>query len=286
MEEIKEAIKKGKLTKTAQIIADFVIDHEEEACFMTSTDIAVRLEVSESSVIRFARALGFTGFMDFQKNLRKTYSKKVASISSNITVPSERLIQSVSTNGGQDYMEVHFKNVVNDIRSVVQKNSQKIFDDAADIILKSHRKFIISSRANAGVGSYMHLLLKHMLDGVYSTNQEALNVIDILSDADERDCAIVFSFPRYSQLDLSALEMVTEQGTKVIVFTDRPSSPAAQYAAVEIIVDVDTSVFFNSYTGVQFAMETLCVALSKKLGSSNEKKLNRIDKYLGRHGLF
>lgn len=286
MEQIKEAIKNGKLTKTSQVIATFVIDYEEEACFMTSTDIAVRLNVSESSVIRFARALGFSGFMDFQKNLRKNYSQKVASISSNITVPSERLMKSVSANDGQDYMEVHFRNVVNDIHSVVQKNSQKVFDEAADIILESHRKFIISSRANAGVGSYMHLLLKHMLDGVYSTNQEALNVIDILSDSDERDCAILFSFPRYSQLDLSALEMVTERGTKVIVFTDRPSSPAAQYASVLFLVDVDTSVFFNSYTGVQFAMETLCVALSRKLGCSNEEKLNRIDKYLGRHGLF
>mgnify|MGYP000503093784 FL=1 len=34
---------------------------------MTSTEIALKLGVSESSVIRFSRTIGFDGFMDFQK---------------------------------------------------------------------------------------------------------------------------------------------------------------------------------------------------------------------------
>ena len=69
MNEIKELLKSTKLTKTGKVIAEFIIDNVEEACFMTSTDIAMQLNVSESSVIRFSRALGFSGFMDFQRNL-------------------------------------------------------------------------------------------------------------------------------------------------------------------------------------------------------------------------
>ena len=55
---------------------------------MTSTEIALKLGVSESSIIRFSRSLGFEGFMDFQKNLRKDYQDKVLSISSSITISS------------------------------------------------------------------------------------------------------------------------------------------------------------------------------------------------------
>lgn len=286
MEEIREALKNGTLTKVAQKIAIFILDNMEEACFMTSTDIAVRLNVSETSVIRFSRALGFSGFMEFHKNLQKSYSERVASISSSITVPSERLLQSISGTDSADFVKIHFHNSLNDISSVVQKNTEATFNQAADIIMNSRSKYIISSRANAGVGSYMYLLLKHMVNDVYSTNHESLNMIDILSDADGNDCVIAFSFPRYSELDLSALEMVAEQGTPVIVFTDKPSAVLAQYASVVILADVDTNVFFNSYVGVQFAMETLCVALTRKIGSSNEERLKRIDKYLGRHGLF
>lgn len=286
MEEIREALKNGTLTKVAQKIAAFILDNMDEACFMTSTDIAGRLNISEASVIRFSRALGFSGFMDFQKSLRKSYSEKVASISSSITVPSERLLKSISDTGNADFLKIHLHNSINDINSVVQKNTSETFSRAAEILMHSHRKYIISSRANAGVGSYLYLLLKHMLPDVYSTNHESLNMIDILSDAEKDDCVIAFSFPRYSELDRSALEMVAERGTSIIVFTDKPSAILASYASVVILADVDTNVFFNSYVGVQFAMETLCAALTQKIGPSNEEKLKRIDKYLGRYGLY
>ena len=60
MIKLRGIIHNAKLTKTQQTIAEFVLDHSADACFMTSTEIADRLEVSESSVIRFARSLGYT----------------------------------------------------------------------------------------------------------------------------------------------------------------------------------------------------------------------------------
>ena len=86
MKELRELIHHANLTKTQKTIAEFILDNSSEACFMTSTEIAQKLAVSESSVIRFSRSLGYSGFMDFQKALRKSYQGKVLSISSSITV--------------------------------------------------------------------------------------------------------------------------------------------------------------------------------------------------------
>ncbi len=286
VQEIKEALKGGALTKVSRSIAAFVLDNLEKACFMTSTDLAAQVGVSETSVIRFARALGFSGYIDFQKSLRRSYSEKVASISNSITVPSERLLKSVEKTDSTDAMELHLHSCICNLNSVVQKNTSAVFQRAASLITEAHRKYIVSSRANTGVGSYLYLLLKHMFSDVYSTSHSALSVIDILSDAEEGDCVIAFGFPRYSELDLSALEMAAERGVSIIVFTDKPSSPLAHYASVVILADVDTHEFFNSYVGVQFAMEALCAVLSQRIGSSNEERLKQIDQYLGRHGLF
>lgn len=68
---MKELLHSAHLTKTQRIIAEYVLDNASEACFMTSTEIALKLGVSESSVIRFSRTIGFDGFMDFQKALQK-----------------------------------------------------------------------------------------------------------------------------------------------------------------------------------------------------------------------
>ena len=96
MKELRELIHHANLTKTQKTIAEFILDNSSEACFMTSTEIAQKLAVSESSVIRFSRSLGYSGFMDFQKALRKSYQGKVLSISSSITVPSQRAAKASS----------------------------------------------------------------------------------------------------------------------------------------------------------------------------------------------
>ena len=104
MKDMKELLHSAHLTKTQKIIAEYVLDNASEACFMTSTEIALKLGVSESSVIRFSRTIGFDGFMDFQKALRKDYQDKVLSISSSITVPSQRIAKQAKLDTSSDYI--------------------------------------------------------------------------------------------------------------------------------------------------------------------------------------
>lgn len=61
-EELRAQLMGVKLTKKEKLIADFILDNFAEACFITSTEIAKRIHVSDSSVIRFTRTLGYSGF--------------------------------------------------------------------------------------------------------------------------------------------------------------------------------------------------------------------------------
>ena len=51
MTELREIIHNATLTKAQQMIAEYILDNSADACFMTSTEIAAKLGVSESSVI-------------------------------------------------------------------------------------------------------------------------------------------------------------------------------------------------------------------------------------------
>ena len=115
-EELRNQIKGLRLTKKEKIIAEFVLDHFAEACFITSTDMAKKLHVSDSSVIRFTRTLGYSGFMDFQRSIRKTYTDKINSLSENIIVPSERLKLSIDKLDQNNITESYFSNVLKNIK--------------------------------------------------------------------------------------------------------------------------------------------------------------------------
>ena len=163
MKELREIIHNANLTKTQKMIAKYVLDNSSDACFMTSTEIALKLGVSESSVIRFSRSLGFTGFMDFQKALRKDYQDKVFSISSSITVPAQRVAKRAKLENNSDYLNRHLKNAAKNLESVFVNNSSNVFEEAADIIISSKHKYIAASRGNSCLGDFFLLYLKHMI---------------------------------------------------------------------------------------------------------------------------
>lgn len=285
MKELQELIHNANLTKTQKTIAEFILDNSSEACFMTSTEIAERLSVSESSVIRFSRSLGFSGFMDFQKALRKSYQGKVLSISSSITVPSQRAAKASKLGKDSEYLQRHFNNAAQNLETVFLNNTSASFDEAADLIVRARRRYIVASRGNACLGDYFLLYLKHMLPNVETTASSSISPIDHICSITKEDCLIVFSFPRYSSVDRSTVEMAREAGAKIVLITDKPSALLAPYASVMINVPVDSSTFFNSMVAPQFAAEILLDVISRKV-KGIEKRLKKIDRYLEELGNY
>lgn len=285
MKELRELINKTPLTKTQKMIAQYILDNSADACFMTSTEIALKLGVSESSVIRFSRSLGFSGFMDFQKSLRRDYQDKVLSISSSITIPSQRIAKRAQLTSSAEYINRHLKNAAKNLENALTSNRPEAFEEAADIILASRHKYITASRGNSSLGDYFLLYLKHMVPNVETTSSSAISPVDHLCNISKDDCLIMFSFPRYSSEDKICARMAREAGAKIIVVTDKPSALLAEYATVLFTVPVDSNAFFNCMVGPQFVAEAILETLSHK-AKGIEKRLKKIDRYLGELGNY
>ena len=285
MKSLNELIHSSSLTKTQKMIAKYILDNYSDACFMTSTEIAQELGVSESSVIRFSRSLGFTGFMDFQKELRKDYQDKVLSISSTVTVPSQRVAHRTKLESHTDSTERHYKNAIHNLETVFKTNSLMSFEKSADIILSSKRKYIAATRGNTCLCDYFSLYLKQMVPHVVMTNTASLTPIDHMCSITKEDCLVLFSFPRYSSVDKVTAEIAKEAGAQIIIITDKPSSDLAQYATLLFTVPVDSDAFFNSMVAAQFVAEAILDSIRQK-ARGIEKRLKKIDQYLDKLGNY
>lgn len=285
MKELRDLIAGSSLTKTQVLIGDYVLDHASDVCFMTSTDLASAAGVSEASIIRFTKALGFNGFMDFQKALRSSYQKKVMNISSQITTPSQRVLKRVKLGSDSEYINNHFQNVVNNLEEALLKNTQETYEAAADILEKSRKKFIVATRGNAGLGAYLLLYLSQMLPNVSATDFASTAPMDHMCHLTKDDCVVFISFPRYSSLDRLSAEMAKKSGARIIVITDKPSALLASYADILFTVPVDNNNFFNSLVGAQFIVEELCETLSHQV-KGLEKRLQNIDRYISELGIY
>src|SRR5437588_10093448 len=62
-------------SRSQKDVAQYIIDHLDEAAFQTAEELARRANTSSSTVVRFSQALGFEGFPELQGAAREEYRR-------------------------------------------------------------------------------------------------------------------------------------------------------------------------------------------------------------------
>lgn len=246
---------------------------------MTSTDIALKSGVSEASVIRFARKLGFSGFTGLQKWLRQYFYKGQVRISEDITVPYERLLKSLE-HEDDEFVEKYALSVQQNIYSAISGNSREDYERSVDILLNSRYKYIYGFRHNYGLAVSIYFILNCMLPDVRFVTPFAGASLDSMLDISDQDSIVIFSFPRYSLGCKVVADMAHAAGAKIISITDRISAPVAEHASVALKAESSGPFFFNSFVGVQHVLETVCAGVSSRIKDAYADKLKNLDDYL------
>ena len=274
------------LPPKVQKVANYVLENLQECCFLSSTELASHLNVSYSSVIRLTKLLGFKGYPDFQNFLREAYGETQEILSDSVMIPVERLdqiIQQGRTSPVQDLVAAH---VLSNIQSTLVNNPASQFEHACEIILNSKCRYILANRGAHCISTFLNVILRQTIPHVYHFVASGQNIFDFVSDLGPEDCAIVISFPRYSNLTIKAAEMAKEQGAKIVLFTNQATSPLAPIADVVILAKCQSSDYYNSYVAALMAAELLCAHLSRMTHYSNRETLQQIDKYTSQFGNF
>ena len=72
-------VKFPKLSKGQKLIAEYILTHYDKAAFMTAAKLGSSVNVSESTVVRFANELGFSGYPKLQGALQELIKNKLTS---------------------------------------------------------------------------------------------------------------------------------------------------------------------------------------------------------------
>lgn len=65
------------LTKSEKQIADYLRNNQEEAAFLSVGELASRLDLSEATLVRFARSLGFDSYPAMREVLQENFRRRV-----------------------------------------------------------------------------------------------------------------------------------------------------------------------------------------------------------------
>ena len=273
---IEKNIINEKLTKTDKIIADYFFENENKLYFMTSRDIAGDLGISDTSVIRFVKRLGFKNFTEFKEKLKEKISDK-------ILTPSEKLSlnQSIlnSANIQQNFVE-HTEKV---ILEAFEKNSFETMATAVTFLLNSRKKFVVGFKSTSGLASFFGLRVGFLLENVITHPRNNSELIKNILYISSEDCLLVIAHPKYSKTYNLILQIAKDRGAKTIVLTDKQNSPVVEYGDVVLLNNVHGISYFNSLISTQVLLEYLLTLLSTHIDEKMQKRLTTINEYLNKN---
>jgi len=286
MDTLQEKIKLLPPTKVNRKIAQFVIDNPAEVAFMTTTDLARKLDISDASVLRFARSLGYATFIDFRKSLQQDVTEQLSHQRDSFFSQAELYIAEQAGNGTSSIMEKMLHSSVNIIQSLLEKNPEQHFDDIVDAMINSRKKYICGFRIEAVPAQKLGLLTRFILEDVIISTDLDSQAIETMLDMNEKDCFILFSFSRYAKPAQDLMDFARSRGAKIIVITDRETAPVALQSDIALVCNTDIGSYFSSNLGSILAVEILLVKLGKARRKEFDERWSEMDDFIRKYGFF
>lgn len=262
MEDIlADRVRHVKLTKIQERIAKYFLTNQEKIGNMSSMEVAKEIGVSDASIIRFARAIGYEGFADLKADI---YNCLVETAYSGLSL-SERMDQSTKQYPDEDiagrYLELMQQNLVH----TFQRNREEKYEQVAEMLIQADRRYVIGLRGCRGIALQFGRLLSFMLPGVFCLQDSECTSINMLQDSGPKDAVLMFAYARYYKIDVEYLRLAKKNGTSVALITDEVLNPLTEYSNVTLQADTDHMSFFNSGLGSALIGEYLLTLISRKV---------------------
>ncbi len=258
-----------KMSKGHKAIGDFVIEHMEEAAFMTAAKVGKTLGVSESTVVRFATAIGYAGYPEFQDALAACVKDRL-NHNDRVDARFERVNQS-------SLLSSVLKLDIANLQSTMERLDAATFDLAVKAISDADTIYIMGLRSNAPLAAFLQFYL-NMVHGkaVLLNTTSVSETFEQMIRINKRDCFIGISFPRYSMRTLKAMELATDRNAKVIAITDTANSPMCLYSSCNLFASTESLSIVDSLVAPMSVIQALVVAIclkNKETVKSNMKLL-------------
>ena len=257
-------------SKGQKRLASYILEHYDEAVFLTAAKLGEVVGVSESTVVRFATHLGYKGYPEFQSALEELVRNKLNSIQ-RMEVTYGRISQS-------KILETVLKSDADKIHSTLEKIDQNAFELAVDTILHAKHIYIIGIRSCAPLASFMAFYFTLMFPNVHLIQTSSSSeIFEQMVRIGKEDVIIGISFPRYSMRTLKAMEFANNRSAKVITLTDSVHSPMNLYSSCNLIADSDMASIVDSLVAPLSVINALIVALCMKKQNEVAKTLEMLE---------
>lgn len=259
-----------EFSKGQRAIARYIEEHGEKVAFMTAAKLGTTVGVSESTVVRFATEIGYSGYPALQQAMQEMIRSKMTSV--------QRLERTSSNIAPEHLLDAVLEQDIDILKRTKENMDQGAFYRAVDALIQAKRVFVLGAGSSLALATF----LAHYLRLVFNTVQlvEATSEASILQQlvrVDEGDAIIAISFPRYSKKAAKTLKYAADRKMTTIAITDSPLSPLANYAEHLLLARSDMVSFVDSLVGPLSVINALIVAAAIRKKDEVAESLRQLE---------
>lgn len=266
-------------SKGQKRIASYILESYDKAAFMTASKLGKTVNVSESTVVRFASELGYDGYPSMQKSLQKMIRNRLTSV--------QRIEVSYDRFGDQDVLTSILQSDIEKIRLTLEEVDHQSFDKAVNAIVSARKLYIIGVRSSNSIATFLHFYFNLIFDNVVMVAANtASEMFENLVRVGAEDVVIGVSFPRYSSRTVQAISYARDQGATTISITDSEASPLAPISTYTLKARSDMASFVDSLVAPLSLVNALLVAVSRKKDEELAHTLQKLEKIWDEYGVY
>lgn len=241
------------LTKSQQKLANFVVDNYRDVAFMTCAELGHALDVDQATVVRFAQALGYSGYtelLDEIQDIVKEELKTVHEIPEVVSTPDQAFYKALLVE----------KANLDQLLAAIPAGT---VNDIVDTLLAAKRIYLVGEGPEAYAADVFGWLLRNAGLPAYTVERDIVSRKMTFSNVGEGDLVVGVCYSARPVDTAKAVKFARENGANTLAIVASGTNPVAQ-AAHKIITVPNDGVAGPSLVPATTVMQALVVAIGKK----------------------
>lgn len=261
-----------KLTRSERRLADYLTKHLLDAAFLPAARLGEVVDVSESSVLRFAKTLGYANYQALQYEVQGEIRRQLT-----LDIPGR--LQRAVARADRELLKplAALDTDIHNLEITRQQIDPRALQAFITHLTQARNVMVVGMRGAAAQAQQFGYSLNILRPGVITLTGEADKLVDFLVDIGPEDALVGFAFSRQSRHTIAAVDLARRAGAPVLAVTDDPLSPIAVRANHALIVAMNSEAFIQSYTAVTSLTHVLLTAIGRQLHPAAMKRLEAIE---------
>ncbi len=261
-----------ELTKSHKDVANYFLYNLDKVAVNTLEELAGIVGVSTTTIIRFAKQMGYSGFTELQKDAQ------------NIVLNKEKESGNSEGTEARDpdcFLKESFERDIRNIEYTMKNLRQEDLDQASRMMMGAENLYIMGMRMAFSAAYYSFASWGRMRKNIRLLHWTGMEYPEEMMSMKSGDVCLIFSFPRYVTSLVRLMRWMKNQGVQIILVTSGTYSVAREFADLVLTCRVKTGSYQNSYAAPICLINYFTMAMASRKSDEAAALLKDSEELLG-----